>query len=466
MNFRVSYFASFILVLLFENLLQAQPDSVLKGASRPRPQMSLDNRDRQYKRVHQFALRLILRMHFERAKSFLEGHLSDFPEDAETHFLMGIWNARQGKIEPAVAWFEKAIELGLPPSRVMAARDLTRNIAAHPFFESLKDAYEDSLLHGPLIGNVSDHSASFWVRTASQSEIRIIASASKNFTDRLIFGRGKTRPEADFTGIIHLNGLEADTNYFYKIEVNGKEFRKEISKEFQDHDLHFKTFPQKGQPSKFRLAFGGGAGFVPNHERVWIRISSFSPQLLLLLGDNVYIDDPRSLIMQRFTYHRRQSRPEWHHLVSRVSVFTIWDDHDFGTNDCWGGPHVDEPFWKRHFAFRTFRENWANPSYAKGDSLPGCWYDFSVGDVDFIMLDCRYYRTNPKGKIPQCSVQPKCIGSKKGSSLLGQPSKSSAHQSLLIFAQREKVLTLGTDFEMSAKSFFPSLIKIILKVFC
>jgi alkaline phosphatase D len=40
------------------------------------------------------------------------------------------------------------------------------------------------------------------------------------------------------------------------------------------------------------------------------------------------------------------------------------------------------------------KENWNNPSYGDAD-WPGCWYKFSMGDVDFFMLDCRYYRTNP-----------------------------------------------------------------------
>ena len=31
-----------------------------------------------------------------------------------------------------------------------------------------------------------------------------------------------------------------------------------------------------------------------------------------------------------------------------------------------------------------------------GNERPGCWFDFSMGDIDFIMLDCRYYRENPK----------------------------------------------------------------------
>ena len=50
------------------------------------------------------------------------------------------------------------------------------------------------------------------------------------------------------------------------------------------------------------------------------------------------------------------------------------------------------PVWK------VFRENWANPSYGGGEAAPGVWYELSIGDVDFFMLDCRFYRHDPNGK--------------------------------------------------------------------
>ncbi len=133
---------------------------------------------------------------------------------------------------------------------------------------------------------------------------------------------------------------------------------------------------------------------------MWDTIGGFAPDALLLLGDNVYIDDPESPVMQRYTYHRRQSRPEWRRLIASTPVFTIWDDHDFSTNDSWGGPLVDVPAWKLDHSWPIFVENWANPPYAGGREQPGCYYAFSCGDVDFIMLDCRYYRTDPSGPQP------------------------------------------------------------------
>ncbi|NQV33109.1 MAG: alkaline phosphatase D family protein [Phycisphaeraceae bacterium] len=64
--------------------------------------------------------------------------------------------------------------------------------------------------------------------------------------------------------------------------------------------------------------------------------------------------------------------------------------------------------------WQVFKQNWVNPYYAGGDTQPGCWHDFKIGDVDFFMLDCRYYRVDPQGKDPvytdSTAAQPSMLG--------------------------------------------------------
>ena len=50
--------------------------------------------------------------------------------------------------------------------------------------------------------------------------------------------------------------------------------------------------------------------------------------------------------------------------------------------------------------WRIFRENWDNPYYGGGEKQPGCWFDFEIGKVRFIMIDGRYYRESPNSKNP------------------------------------------------------------------
>ena len=159
------------------------------------------------------------------------------------------------------------------------------------------------------------------------------------------------------------------------------------------------SLKQDAPSDKFTIAFGGGAGYVPANERIWDTIGTIEPRALLLLGDNVYIDDPKTPEMQLFHYYRRQSQPEWAKLAKKVPIYAIWDDHDFTTNDGWGGPAIEEPKWKRD-VWNVFKENWDNPYYGGGEKQPGCWFDFWIGKVHFVLLDGRYYREPPKGKNP------------------------------------------------------------------
>ena len=104
-----------------------------------------------------------------------------------------------------------------------------------------------------------------------------------------------------------------------------------------------RTAPARDKPAKFTVAFGGGSGYVPQNERVWTTMARHKPLAFLTLGDNTYHDTPTRPDHQRYCYYRRQSRPEYRALVAHTAVFSIYDDHDFGTNDCVPGPEIKTP---------------------------------------------------------------------------------------------------------------------------
>ena len=371
---------------------QVIPDYDLGGASKPKLQMKLGSKEDQYKRVHQTSLRLVLRGELEKTQKFLEKYQAEHPQDAETPYMLGMLHAKAGNIEAATESMKKALELGLPEGRLIAGpREMFKPLAETELIKALTKAHSNRLVHGPLVGNVSGSTASFWVRTATKTSVQVTVTDATSGEVVTTSSAVESDPKEDFTAVAEVSGLKPDTEYAYSIKLGDKDC-------VADNKQQFRTLPAKGAASKFVIAFGGGAGYVPPNERMWNTIGSFDPQAILLFGDNVYIDDPESVVMQQYTYHRRQSRPEWRKLTARSPVYTIWDDHDFGTNDSWGGADIDIPFWKKDWVFPIFRQNWANPGYGGGDDQPGCWYSFHIGDVDFIMLDCRYYRTSPKDK--------------------------------------------------------------------
>lgn len=300
----------------------------------------------------------------------------------ETQYTLAMLHSLQGDGQKAMEHAMAAVEGGLPFERILAGpRDAFQALYQTGDFLKWKEEQSKHLLHGPMLGHITADAASFWVRTAGESEVVIRVEAAGQPDVRMATAR--TRKIDDHTAVVRVDGLRPDTQHTYRVEIDGKEVRVAAPA--------FKTYPPVGKSSKFQVAFTACAGYAPEHERVWRTIGSHDPLALLMLGDNVYIDDPEHALTQRFCYYRRQSRPEWRELVSGRGVYAIWDDHDFGEDDSFGGPEIGKPAWKQD-VWNVFTQNWNNPAYGGGKEQPGVWFDFHIGDTHFIMLDGRYYR--------------------------------------------------------------------------
>ena len=306
-------------------------------------------------------------------------------DDPETHFVRMMLALKQGDTASAVKWAGAALDAGLPFARLVAGpRDLLAPLYQADAYKTWAAEYgEPALLHGPMVGSVTDSSASFWVRTSRAAKVQV------KIGDR-ISETVAASSASDFTAVAEVDGLDPATQYEYQVLIEGRPA--DVA------NARVVTFPETGKPARFSVAFGGGAGYVPQWERMWDTIRGFEPAALFMLGDNVYIDQPQHLLCQHYCYYRRQARPEWRRLVASTATYAIYDDHDFGTNDCIPGPEIESPPWKR-VVWNVFRQNWVNPSYGGGESQPGCWFDFHIGDVHFIFVDGRYYRDRKGGSM-------------------------------------------------------------------
>ncbi len=342
---------------------------------------------------------LIRQQKYDQALKVLDQRIAKFPRDSEWVYQQAIALAQSGATSAAMESLKRAIamEPGVPPARVAAdAHDLLLPLAKVPGFRGIVDSQKKVPIQGPMVGSVTATSAGIWLRTAGDARVQVRAVAvhgpqqgragGNEFEGEHVLESPvvQTTEESDRTAKLTLTGLKPQQLYQYEVLIDGEPAK-------LPQTLTFRTTPKKGEPVKFRFAFGGGAGYVTDHEYMWNTIAATRPDALLMLGDNIYSDDPQSRQMQRFCYYRRQSPLPFRKLVSHTSVYSIWDDHDFGTNDCSGGPEIDQPDWKIP-VWETFQRNWINPGFGGGREQPGCWYDFHVGDVHFIMLDGRYYR--------------------------------------------------------------------------
>lgn len=345
----------------------------------------------QYKKQNRDAISQIVDGKFDAAIEHFEKYLNEHPGDLESLYGLAVAHAQKKNEPRAIKYVGQAIDGGLPFGRFLAGpRDLLKPLTDSAEFKRLAEKHGMELLHGPMLGCVTADSAKFWIRTARETfvEVRVEDSGPKG--SLAVTPRQKTDSRLDFTTVLTVEGLKPDTLYRYEVWAEG---------DSKPAAGQFRTFPVAGKPAKFQVGFGGGAGYTPQHERMWNTIASHNLPAFLLLGDNVYIDNPTRQPVQQYCYYRRQSRPEFRELVASTAIYAIWDDHDFTTNDAGGGPDIDMPAWKIP-VWHTFKNNWNNPYYGGGQTQPGCWFDFSIGDVDFFMLDGRYYRDKPKQDSP------------------------------------------------------------------
>lgn len=306
--------------------------------------------------------------------------------DAESLLVLALAHGAEGRLEEADRTLEQALRAGLPAARLLADRSaLMQRLHSAPVWQRVARE-SDGLLHGPMLGAVNPHGARFWVRTLRESDIEVRVSARGDFRSPEARGVGRTAARDDFTGVVEVGGLDPGTTYRYELSLDGRTVA--------GGPWEFRTFPAEVDRGSVCIAFGGCAKFFPPHEKMWDTIRLRRPEALLLLGDNVYIDLPESVgPLHDYTYHQRQSRPEFRRLTAAAPVFAIWDDHDAGIDDVFLGPYPDRPTWKlEHLAL--FARNWNNPSTGLPPAWPGLWHRFRIGPVECFLLDGRYYREN------------------------------------------------------------------------
>lgn len=385
-------------------------------------------------------LLLLTQGKIEEAIDLCNQRLEQDGSEVESHLILAYAYAQKGKLGQAEAALADALSNGLPPERVLAG--------PRSFIEPLQrtDTYKhliqnsNGLLHGPMLGAVTKQSARFWVRTLKESQIEIQIGSYNAFNAVIARGIGRSEEESDFTAVVEVEGLSPNSEYAYKILIDGQVVPPQP-------EWRFTTYPANDTQKIVQIAFGGCAKYYPPFERMWDAIQIRRPDAFLLLGDNVYIDLPENIgPFHDYTYYQRQSRPEFRRLVASTPVYAIWDDHDAGIDDIFLGIYTDKPSWKPQF-LELFRRNWNNPSYGQEPERPGVWFNFRVGPAEFFMLDGRYYREN------YLEPDPSMLGLVQKAWLLDSLKKSSAPFKLIVspvpFADDSKIDDEGDSNEPS-----------------
>lgn len=301
----------------------------------------------------------------------------------------------------------------IPPGRFGSEGGLA-DLIQEDAFNTLVEKHDLALFNGPMLGGLTDSSARIWLRTAGEASFKVMAGGVESKMVR-------TLAKDDFTGVAIIEGLQSFTEYTYSVLLDGRKVESE--------SFRFRTYPKPGAKQRYSVSFGACARYVPTNEGIWRTMAGTQPLAYLGLGDNVYIDATERRDVQRLHYYRRMLRTEFREFIAQVPQYAVWDDHDMGMNDSAGGPGLDES-WKL-LNLAVFQQNWNNPSYGS-PKAPGTWNSFKLGDIEFFLLDGRFYRTD--------RVSP----ADENSTMLGKVQKEWLLQGLKESPAKFKVIGSGT----------------------
>jgi alkaline phosphatase D len=139
------------------------------------------------------------------------------------------------------------------------------------------------------------------------------------------------------------------------------------------------------------IAFGSCAG-QDQPQPVWHAILAQQPDLMLMLGDNVYLDTKDVGVMHA-KYRRLGRKPGFKLLRKQVPVLATWDDHDYGLNN------VGRHYPKKEASEQAFLSFFNEPADSPRWNRPGVYRAWEYGPknnrLQVILLDTRYFRDRP-----------------------------------------------------------------------
>jgi len=240
-----------------------------------------------------------------------------------------------------------------------------------------------TISHGPMLGAVSESTARIWVRSTTPAKV-ICTLAEMDAISEQITRKVHTTPDSDNTFTFSFDKLKGETKYRYTIRV-GK----------SSYEASFTTTGPSLRKRPLRIVYG--YGYMPGQDKMEPGTSSFTemdlrkPDLTLFLGDFPYTSLGQKDEVREGNKELR-AIVGFRRLTASTPTYGIYDDHDFGPNDCDGDhEYADE-------ALATFKEYWSNPSYGLPDNK-GIYCSFVVGDVEFFLLDGRYQARKNQGTM-------------------------------------------------------------------
>ncbi len=256
-------------------------------------------------------------------------------------------------------------------------------------------AQRSLLQSGPMLGYNEMREVLLWVQTKEPARVQFAYWVKEKPAEKFFTDEKMTAESEAFTAKLPADEVEPGTDYVYQVLINGQAVELDYPTEFRTQEL----WRWRYDPPAFTVVVGS-CSYV-NEEvydrpgkpygsdfQIFTTIHRMRPDAMVWLGDNVYLREAdwysRTGIMKRYTHTR--SLPEMQPLLASTHHYAIWDDHDFGPNDS------DRSYVHKETTLEAFRLFWGNPTFGV-NGQKGITTFFQYNDIDFFLLDDRYFRS-------------------------------------------------------------------------
>ena len=251
-------------------------------------------------------------------------------------------------------------------------------------------------MSSPILGDVGMRTARVWCQLSPSSAGEPVTLSVLDSAFERILALPMTDLDLGNCFEAEITGLEPGVEYAYYIGTHAGKAISDTLK-FNTQPLwQYRTDPPElnfligsctyvNEPAYDRPGkpYGGGYG-------IFETMASEAYDAMIWLGDNIYLREvdfsSLSGFVHRYTHAR--SIPEMQPLLAKGAHYAIWDDHDFGPNDCDGSwLHAD-------WSLKAFNAFWPNPESGLPSAPNLNVSQFLYGDVEFFLLDNRSHRVN------------------------------------------------------------------------
>jgi alkaline phosphatase D len=295
------------------------------------------------------------------------------------------------------------------------------------------------VISGPMLGPVELRAAKIWVEVSPE-----VKSASLQFyklgepsKSKTILYKGELGN--DFNPILFsVGGLEFNTTYEYKINVNGKYSGK--NGKFITKDL----WEFRKPPPDFSFLTGSCSYFnEPVYDRpgipygkdssIFQTMAKEKSAFMLWLGDAWYTREVDMNSEWGLWYRASHDRalPVLQDFWKSMPQYAIWDDHDYGPND------IGKNYILKETSRKVFNSYFPNNSC--GENGQGIYTMLNYGDVDVFMTDDRWWRSADRMKD---SINGKPNPEKR---MLGKEQMEWLKNSLLYSWATFKIIAVGSQ---------------------